>query len=137
MKNKSLIAFLLIIFGSALVYQQWSQLQATNEDQSSTSATLDYTITGASESQWIAFGRETAVLRGMVGASTTESWALMRFGSYLTLTDSADTRLTRDHPVFVYQAVGSIPNLKGFGSASGRQDITGLFSCLMRSPVRF
>ncbi|MCU0498739.1 MAG: hypothetical protein MUF87_15415 [Anaerolineae bacterium] len=63
----------------------------------------------------------------MVGDPTEESWALMSYGSYLTLTDQYDTRLTRDHPMFVYQAVGSIPTLKGFGSASGRQDIGGLF----------
>ncbi|MCU0498738.1 MAG: hypothetical protein MUF87_15410 [Anaerolineae bacterium] len=51
MKNKFLITFVFTVAVSVLVYQQWSQLQAANESQSATNATLDYALTGASEAQ--------------------------------------------------------------------------------------
>lgn len=78
---------------------------------------MPYSVSFFTEAEWLDFARERVRFEGLVGEPDSEEWALMSFGSYLTLTDNPydDTTLSREAPVFVYQAFGSIPELKWFG----------------------
>jgi hypothetical protein len=90
---------------------------------------LSYEQTGRTEKEWISRGQEAAARYGMVGLPTHEAWALMTYGSYQTLAGGRSFDggvVPRNHPVFVYQAVGDIPELNFAGSASGATDIAGL-----------
>lgn len=86
---------------------------------------LSYGVTIGSESQWLKYSRGRVRQYGLLG-DMSEEYALMTFGSYLTLTNGVDNgQIALDTPIFVYEAFGQVPVLNGFGMAAGRTDIGG------------
>lgn len=104
------------------------QNQATNQHIAAES--LDFATTMFSQDEWLRIGRERVYHSGLVGEPKYEETALMTFGSFLTLKNENrnDNRILRENPVFVYQVLGDVPVLKGFGMGSGqRDDIAGFY----------
>lgn len=87
---------------------------------------LGYEKSLATEEQWLTYARNQVKSLGMVGEPTHEEWALLSFGSYLTITGGPnETNTPRDMPMFIYKAFGDVPVLQGMSMASGRTDIGG------------
>jgi hypothetical protein len=78
-------------------------------------APLSYTSSRYSEAEWLQIGREAVRGMGMVGEPEREQWTLMTRGSYATLQGGGGLPENRDVPLFIYQALGDIPELMMWG----------------------
>lgn len=87
----------------------------------------DFAETMFSHGDWLKWSRHEAALNGLVGNPEQENIAVMTYGSYSVLIgqNPNPVLLSRDSLVVVYQVLGDIPELNGFGSAAGRTDIAG------------
>jgi hypothetical protein len=100
-------------------------IQNSAMNQKWPAAPLNYDTTVMSENNWLMTGQQMTVWNGMVGEPHHEVTALMTYGSYLIMIGEENTLLPRDTPILVYQAFGDVPELKMFGSGSGRKDTKG------------
>lgn len=101
-------------------------LVVTGDNQRFAAMSVAYETTAFSEQEWVAYARSWVAWHGMIGDPDREEWALMTLGSYLTLLGGENAlALPRETPIFIYKAFGDIPELRGFGMASGGDQTIG------------